>query len=357
MTIIFDALGVVFGPIMRWIFWFVGNYGVAIIVFTLLCRIIQLPFAVKQQKNMAKNSRMQLKLRKITERYKDDKRRQQEETQKFYQREGYNPLKAGCSGGMLAQFPIMFGLVAAINRPLQYTLQLPGMFIEALERVEPYALAHLAEEANWFFRMLGMGGGGPLQWQIRVVENLSHFTEWFGEGYRYICTYHLENAYATCCEAVQAVAMIPERYLNYLPQIQEFAQNDFQLFGLNLGQVPAQAGGFVGLLIPVLAGLSALATSLFIYMRQRDTNPQLQQQGKLMSGCMTFVMPLFNAVWAIGFPIGVGIFWIISGFIAFVQTVALHYILPPQKMLARVLVEETVERRSRENSKKKISEL
>jgi len=356
MTFIFDLLGVVFGPIMRWIFWLVGNYGVAIIVFTLLCRIIQLPFAVKQQRNMAKNTRMTMKLRKITERYKDDKRRQQEETQKFYQREGYNPLKAGCSGGMLAQFPIMFGLVAAINRPLQYTLQLPQALLERLQYLEPIVLG-AAEEGGRGFTFMGMGaGGGPLQIQLRIVENIELFAEWFGEGYRYICEYCEYAAYG-CCEYVQQIALIPERYASYLPQIQEFAVNDFQLFGLSLGQMPGQAGAFIGVLIPVLAGAGALATSLFTFFRQRDTNPQMAQQGKLMSGCMTFVMPLFSAVWAIGFPIGVGIFWIISGFIAFVQTVALHYAMPPQKMLARVLVEETVERRSRENSKKKIAEL
>ncbi|MCL2194540.1 MAG: YidC/Oxa1 family membrane protein insertase [Oscillospiraceae bacterium] len=354
MTFIFDILGVVFGPIMRWIFLLVGNYGVAIIVFTLLCRLVQLPFAVKQQRNMAKNTRMTMKLRKITDRYKDDKRRQQEETQKFYQREGYNPLKAGCSGGMLAQFPIMFGLVAAINRPLQYTMQLPQALLAALERIEPFVLEAVGEGG---FNFLGMGaGGGPLQVQLRIVENIEKFADWFGEGYRYVCQY-CEYAYYGSCAYVEAIALIPAHYADYLPRIQEFATNDFQLFGLSLGQMPGDAGALIGVLIPVLAGAGAMATSLFTFFRQRDTNPQMQQQGKLMTGCMTFIMPLFSAVWAIWFPIGVGIFWIISSFIAFVQTVALHYAMPPQKMLARVLVEETVERRSRENSKKKIAEL
>jgi len=345
-----DALGWAFGPIMGWIFDFVQNYGLAIVIFTLICRVLALPFAVKQQRNMAKNSRMTMKLRKITERYKDDRRRQQEETQKFYQREGYNPMKAGCSMGMLLQMPIMIGLFAAINRVLRYTVRVPQDIIERL--------AIAAESILEGGGMMGINRDIP-QIELRITENIGYFRHLFGEGYAYICDgcaqlidYCAQLA-DYCTGAYESFALIPE-YWFY--RIEEFAEG-FSMFGLQMGLQPGEGGSWLYWLVPVFAGIAALLTSLFTFFRQRDLNPQTANQGKLMTGCMTFVMPLFSAVWAVWFPVGVGLFWIVSGLIAFVQTVALHYAMPPQKMLARVLVEETVDRRSRENSKKKIAEL
>jgi YidC/Oxa1 family membrane protein insertase len=318
-----DVLGIVFGPLMGVIYQLVRNYGLAIIIFTIICRLIQLPFSVKQQRNMAKNARMQMKLRKITAKYKDDKRRQQEETQKFYGREGYNPMKAGCSGGMLIQMPIMIGLFAAINRVLRYTVQVPQEYIN-----------RLAEAAEEVFAdsggLMNITANVP-QIELRITENIEAFVHMFGSGDGYIPMYWLER-------------------------IREFAEG-FTMFGLQLGRTPSEAGVWYYYLVPVLAGMATLLTSLFQFFRQRESNPQMQGQNPMMIGCMTLGMPLMSGVWALWFPVGVGLFWVASGLIAFIQTVALHYIMPPPKMLARVLVDETVTRRSRENSKKKVTEL
>jgi len=166
-----------------------------------------------------------------------------------------------------------------------------------------------------------------------VTENIEKFVHMFGEG-----------------EGL----LDPE----WFERIQAFVEN-FTMFGLQLGLTPQEAGAaggsWVYYLIPVLAGLSAMATSAFTFLRQRKTNPE-QQQNAMMMGCMSFGMPLFSAFLALSFPVGIGIYWIISSLIAFVQTVALHAFMPPQRMLARVLVEETVQRRSRENSRKRIAE-
>jgi YidC/Oxa1 family membrane protein insertase len=88
---IYDVLGVFFGPIMSAIYELVNNYGLAIIVFTLVFRTLMLPIPLKQHRNMAKSYRMQMKTRKIKEKYKGDMKRQQQETQELYRREGFNP--------------------------------------------------------------------------------------------------------------------------------------------------------------------------------------------------------------------------------------------------------------------------
>jgi len=311
---IYDILGVVFGPIMRAIFIVVGNYGVAIILFTIFCRVLMLPSAVSQQKNQAKNARMQLKVRKIQEKYKGDRQRIQQETQEFYKREGYNPMSAGCSGGMLLQFPIMFGLLSAIYRPLKYALSVPDTVLDVLNQHAPDVL----ESAGT------MATRGSLMTQLMIIEHIEKFKEVIGEG-----------------SFTQA----------WYDQIVSFV-DQFRFLGLNLGATPQEGKG-IYYIVPVLAGVAAMATSAYTFLRTRKHNPE-QQQNAMMMGCMSFGMPLFSAYLALSFPTGIGIYWTVSSLVAFIQMAVLNWTHPPQRMLARVLVEETIVRRSRENSRKKV---
>jgi YidC/Oxa1 family membrane protein insertase len=315
MDFLYNVLGYVFGPIMRGIFVLVHNYGLAIIFFTIFCRLLTLPTAVGQQKNQAKNARMQLKLRKIQEKYKDDKQRLQKETQEFYSREGYNPMSAGCSGGMLLQFPIMFGLLAAIYRPLKYALNIPPNVLAELEKQAPKVLTAAGQKV----------AKGNTFLQLNIIQHLDKFK--------------VNGAFT---------AQWHEKIAGFVDQ--------FKFLGLNLGATPKEGGSVIYYAIPVLAGAAAMATSLYTYFHTRKQNPQ-QQQNAAMMGCTTFGMPLFSAYLALSFPVGIGIYWVISSLLQFIQMAVLNLTHPPQKMLAKVLVDETIERRSREMSRKKTYEL
>ena len=316
MTVIYDALGVVFGPIMAVIYAVVKNYGVAIILFTVFCRLLMLPSAVSQQKNQAKNQRIQYKMRKINEKYKGDRQRLAQEQQEFYRREGYNPMSAGCSGGMLLQMPIIFGLIAAIYRPLQYTVKSSSEVIKVL-----------SEKAG---EILGDPKlvPGNLQIQLRITENIEKFAGLFDEG---------------------------KLGLGEFDKIHAFAEN-FKFLGLQLGVTPKEGGTFIYYLIPVLVGVTSMVTSVYTTLRQRKTNPG-QQQGGAMMMVMSLGMPLMSVMFSLSFPVGIGIYWIVSSLAGLVQIMALGWTHPPQKMLARSMVDETIERRSRENSRKKMAEI
>jgi YidC/Oxa1 family membrane protein insertase len=70
-----------------------------------------------------------------------------------------------------------------------------------------------------------------------------------------------------------------------------------------------------------------------------------------MMGCMMFTMPLMSGFIAWGFPVGMGMYWILSSLVAFVQTLVLGHIYSPRKTIARDMVDETVYRRSYEKTK------
>lgn len=88
------------------------NYVLAIIVFTLLIKLVTLPLTIKQQVGMMKMSALQPQIKEVQEKYKNDPRKMQEEMRKI----GYNPV-GGCLP-MLIQMPVLIGLFGAINRTL-----------------------------------------------------------------------------------------------------------------------------------------------------------------------------------------------------------------------------------------------
>jgi YidC/Oxa1 family membrane protein insertase len=97
------------------------NFGVAIIVFTAVIRVLTLPLTLQQQRSMQKMTELQQSKQwlDLQKKYKDDKQRMQQEQMKLYQEMGINPL-AGCLP-MLIQLPIIFGLYGAIIRALAGT--------------------------------------------------------------------------------------------------------------------------------------------------------------------------------------------------------------------------------------------
>lgn len=104
------------GWILAEIYRFVPNYGVAIIVLTLLIRFVLLPLGIKQIKSMQAMQAIQPRVKEIQKKYKGDKQKAQEETMKLYREAGVNPL-GGCLP-LLLQFPILIAMYAVIRAPL-----------------------------------------------------------------------------------------------------------------------------------------------------------------------------------------------------------------------------------------------
>jgi len=109
-----------FGWMLNIIYGLVENYGIAIILFTILIKIILLPLTLKQQKSMTKMQRIQPKLTELTEKYKYDKEKQSQETMRLYKEYGVNPM-GGCLP-LLIQFPILIAFYQVIQKPMQYVI-------------------------------------------------------------------------------------------------------------------------------------------------------------------------------------------------------------------------------------------
>lgn len=93
--------------------WFNGEYGLAILVLTVIVRTIILPLSIKQYKNSKAMQKLQPEMAKVREKHKDDPRKQQEEMMKLYQEHQVNPL-AGCLP-LIIQMPIFIALYRSIT--------------------------------------------------------------------------------------------------------------------------------------------------------------------------------------------------------------------------------------------------
>lgn len=317
----YDILYVPFGYLFRILFSFVENYGLALVIFSVFFRVILLPSTIKQQKSSAKMTRLQPKLKRIKEKYQDynpQERQQkiQQETSELYQREGYSSMGAGCLP-LLIQFPVLIGLYGIIREPLTYVLDLSEAAITAL-----------TEAAT----NLGLIVGNAVAYaESIVISNIDKIVE-----------------------------AAPELLTKYSAEIETIRSFDFTVFGIDLGNIPSNVYSAMGiskesiliLAVPVLSCLTSLLTSLLTQIRQKKANPNMENQQ--MMGCMMIMMPLWSLFLTWKFPVGMGMYWILSNLIAFFQTLILGYIYAPRKTMAKLMVEETIERRSYENTKNKI---
>jgi YidC/Oxa1 family membrane protein insertase len=130
--------GVIEKPILwllRWLYGIAGNFGVAIILLTVIVRALMFPIAQKQFASMAAMRAIQPKMKAIQERYKDDKPKQQQEIMALYKTEGVNPL-AGCLP-VLLQIPIFYGLYKVLMVSIEMRHKPFALWIQDLSAPDP----------------------------------------------------------------------------------------------------------------------------------------------------------------------------------------------------------------------------
>ena len=108
-----EPLTVFFELALDWLYALIPNYGWAIIVLTILVRIVTAPLMVKQMRSAERMREVQPKIKALQERFADDKQKQSEEMMKFYREEKINPL-GGCLP-LLFQMPVLIGLFYALR--------------------------------------------------------------------------------------------------------------------------------------------------------------------------------------------------------------------------------------------------
>lgn len=265
-----------FGVIMNFFYKYVAfeNYGIAIILFTLLTRIILFPLTLKQQKSMAMTQALQPKLRELSANYGDDKEKLSMEQQKLYQKYGVNPM-AGCLP-MLIQFPLIIAIYQIVREPLTYIMSFGqekilelGRAWQSLNQVEP----------------------GSLYTDAGLVDQLSVNSHFNFINMDFLWIFDLGQ---TPWSALTAM----------------FDNSDFSNAAL--------------ILIPILAtGTTYLSQWITSGNKKKDKNAVQDESQKTM-GCMMKFMPLMTLYFAFVLPAALGFYWFVGNVLSLLQTVLMN---------------------------------
>ncbi len=126
-----------FGYLLNFIYGLVNNYGLAIILFTIIVQIILLPLSIKQQKTLIKNNKIQAKLKELKDKYKNDQVRLGQETMDLYKRENVSPF-SGCLGSIF-QLILLVSIFYLVRQPLTYMERMDANKIN--EYIEKYQIS------------------------------------------------------------------------------------------------------------------------------------------------------------------------------------------------------------------------
>ncbi len=113
----------IFGYLLKILLDLTGNFGLSILLFTILTKVMLLPLVLKQQKSTKQIAKIQPKLQEIQNKYKDDKERYAQEYTKLQQEEHFNPF-TGCLLALI-QIPIILAMLYIVSKPLTYVYKMP----------------------------------------------------------------------------------------------------------------------------------------------------------------------------------------------------------------------------------------
>ena len=291
-----DIIQVPFGYLMGWLYQFTNNYGIALILFSVIVQLVMLPMTAKSKKSMMKMSRLQPRMQEIQRRYADDPQRQNASIQAMYKEEGVS-MGGGCLWSLVPML-IIIPLYTVVRQPLVYMLH------ESLET------------AN------------------QIVDVLKTAApEAFGS-----------NAYYNQITAAQLIPQYADVLKEAIPTISDTVLNgvNFGFLGCNLGLIPpfnVFASTFwtwpnVGLFLLALLSAGNQVVTMWINQKMNDSvvtnkdgiqdketaqNSQAAQTGKVMM----YTMPLMM-LW-IGFtvPASLSLYWLIGGVVRTIEDVLL----------------------------------
>ena len=279
------------GWIIKTIYDLVQNYGVAIILFTIVVKLLLLPLNIKSQKAMKKQQKIQPIMAELQKKYANDQQKLQQEMMKVY-KENNVSMAGGCLP-MLIQMPILVALYQAIQKPLTYMFNVPYKNIpsDVVNKV-----VELAEKAGEKVT----GSAEQFVSQLMSVDQIK-ISSWAG----------------------QVEGTLHEWYIN------------FNFLGLDLSKKPQNAIAYLSdpmanlsvvllLLIPILAIVSSFLQSKITMKQSGQDKNSGTDQAQSMNAMMKWMMPIMSGYFALILPAGIGLYWIVSGVVQIIQQLALN---------------------------------
>jgi len=300
MNTIINWIAIPLGFVMKLCFNIISNYGLAIILFTLLTKVILLPLSVWVQKNSIKMVKMQPDINRIKAKFFGDQDTIADEQSKLYKKHKYNPLASLVP--LVIQIVLLMGVVGVIYNPMNHLFNMPQDFIDTANQItiEEYNKDISPEDSAL---------------QLYSVENIK------------------DPERRPVYEAKLSEAYPDMDVTGYLDTIEDF-KLDF--LGINLSHNPSIVMG-ITLIVPLIAGLS----SYLLCIAQNKSNVLQAEQSKSNKWGMLIFSVGLSLFLGFFVPAGTALYWVASNLFAILQLYALNAVIPPKKYVDYEALEES----------------
>lgn len=271
-----------FGYLLNFIYNIIGNYGWAIIVFSIVIKLVMIPLSIKQQKTMKKNNKLQAKMKEIQFKYKNDPERLNQATMQLYKEENVSPF-SGCFSAII-QLVLLISVFYLVRSPLTHMKKIDT------ELVDKYYT--IIQEEN-----LSKGSGYPEIEIIREIDTLKT----------------LEN------EKINQ------------EELKQFELN-MEFLGLDLSQIPSQnTSDWKVFIIPVLyVAVSFISMKISLAtpgkkkqeenlleeengkQEEKDSLGDMQDVMAQTNKNMSMIFPIMYLSVAIIAPLGLALYWLVN---------------------------------------------
>ena len=263
----FQFIANIFGYLLEWLYNGIGqNYGIALILFTIILRIILLPLTIKQQKSMKKTTALQGKMQEIQFKYKNNPELMNKEIMELYKRENLSPF-SGCISSIV-QILIILSVFYLVSRPLTY-----------MKKIDP-----------------------------GIIENYRNEISAENDG-------KISNYYEI--EIIQKKAAQDENI-----------KVNMDFLGLDLSKVPSQnmsdATVYIIPLLYVVSSIFSIRMTTGKTKKKEENNSSEPDMTQQMNKSMSYMMPIMAVSIAFVAPLGLALYWLVSNILMILERIVIN---------------------------------
>lgn len=296
----------IFGYLLDWLYNVFNNYGIAILIFSVILRVILIPITIKQQKSMKKSAKLQAEMSEIQKKYKNNPEKLNQETIELYKREKMSPF-SGCLSSIL-QIIIIFSVFWLVSQPLTYMKKIDKDLIEKYSN----EMKESGYNANNSYI------------QIATID-------------------YAETKYQEIEKQLEQEDVEHKEELKQKQDDYNKLRLNMEFLGIDLSKVPTQSlNDWRVYVIPVLYVLTSIASIKITTATQKnkqkksivvfedgenneevDPTEQMQQ----MSNSMMYMMPVMSVMIAIVAPLGLALYWLMSNILMIIERLVINKIM------------------------------
>ena len=299
----------IFGYVLNFIYNLVKNYGLAIIIFSILVKLLMIPISIKQQKTMKKSTKIQKKMKEIQFKYKNNPEQLNQATMELYKSENMSPF-SGCFSA-IAQIILLFAVFYLVRSPLTYMKKVDGAVVDKYTKI--------IREND-----LSTNSAYPQIEIIREIDNIRN----------------LRNNINDNEDQNTDLSEINDDALNSLYMNMHFR-------GLNLAELPTRSSDWKAYIIPVLYVVVSIIS-------MRITNPTKKQEKQenleenedekslakpeddfdpmaQMNKNMNMMFPIMYVAVALVAPLGLALYWLMNSLLMIIERLILNKLVKDEE--------------------------